>query len=199
MSPCHRGFLDIEGNKSTSQPRKQPSNQHPSGSDDSRPCPLPTPPHTCSRVWVGLHTHPRSPPTSCEDVGGCEPLRRPRTRRDPHTIVAPTRARSRSTNLSIYLGRRNTYPRDNVVEARSLHNNVGVHACSRSGRPSDWRSRRLRSRADAGSKRGRVAAGVAAIGAARAGAEAAATRQAGARMDRRRRRDLDGEVTPRRD
>ena len=33
----------------------------------------------------------------------------------------------------------------------------------------------------------------------RTGAEAAATRQAGARMDRRRRRDLDREVTPRRD
>ena len=60
-------------------------------------------------------------------------------------------------------------------------------------------SRRLRSGADAGSKRGRVAAGVAAMGAARTGAEAAATRQAGARMDRRRRRDLDREVTPRRD
>ena len=46
---------------------------------------------------------PQSPPTSCEDVGGREPPRRPRTRRVPHTIVAPTRAQSRSTNLSIYL------------------------------------------------------------------------------------------------
>ena len=33
------------------------------------------------------------------------PLRRPRTRHDSHTIVASTRARSRSTNLSIYLMR----------------------------------------------------------------------------------------------
>ena len=36
-------------------------------------------------------------------MGGREPLRRPRTRHDSHTIVASTRARARSTNLSIYL------------------------------------------------------------------------------------------------
>ena len=41
-------------------------------------------------------------------VGGREPPRRPRTRRDSHTIVAPTRARSRSTNLSIYLSNKPT-------------------------------------------------------------------------------------------
>ena len=41
-----------------------------------------------------------------DDVGGREPLRRPRTRHDSHTIVASTRARSRSTNLSIYRGAR---------------------------------------------------------------------------------------------
>ena len=68
------------------------------------PHPLPTPSHTRSRVWVDGPPHtPRSPPTSCDDVGGREPLRRPRTRHDSHTIVASTRARSRSTNLSIYL------------------------------------------------------------------------------------------------
>ena len=68
------------------------------------PIHAPSPPHptrACACGWVS--THPQSPPPSCEDVGGREPLRRPRTRRDSHTIVAPTRARSRSTNLSIYL------------------------------------------------------------------------------------------------
>ena len=62
--------------------------------------------HALARVDGPPHT-PRSPPTSCDDVGGREPLRRPRTRHDSHTIVASTRARSRSTNLStsIYLVR----------------------------------------------------------------------------------------------
>ena len=59
-------------------------------------------PHALARVGGSPHT-PQSPPTSCDDAGGREPLRRPRTRHDSHTIVASTRARSRSTNLSIYL------------------------------------------------------------------------------------------------
>ena len=79
-----------------------------------RPIPPPHPPHTRSLVWVGLLqvsslTHllqsTPMPCSACEGMGGRELLRRPRTRHDSHTIVASTRARSRSTNLSIYLKR----------------------------------------------------------------------------------------------
>ena len=82
------------------------------GSRPSGPTPLPrrspihtpSPPHpTRARACGWVSTPPQSPPTPCEDKGGREPLRRPRTRHDSQTIVASTRARSRSTNLSIYL------------------------------------------------------------------------------------------------
>ena len=46
---------------------------------------------------------PPKPTYAMRRHGGRELLRRPRTRHDSHTIVASTRARSRSTNLSIYL------------------------------------------------------------------------------------------------
>ena len=57
----------------------------------------------CALKYHSSHSHLCARARRCEEVGGREPLRQPRTRRDSHTIVAPTRARSRSTSLSIYL------------------------------------------------------------------------------------------------
>ena len=58
----------------------------------------------CALKYHSSHSHLCARARRCEEVCGREPLRRPRTRRDSHTILAPTRARSRSTNLSISPG-----------------------------------------------------------------------------------------------
>ena len=59
-------------------------------------------------------------------MGGRELLRRPRTRHDSHTIVASTRARSRSTNLSIYLIRYRANRRARLAPTAASQPSLGV-------------------------------------------------------------------------